>query len=390
MGNTKKTFRKMKLLFLILLLGVAYTYSLDRELQALMPKCNLSKNGRCGPTFGNTICPSGYCSKWWWCGTSALHKSTHQAKYDAKPGCAAKKPAPKCNVSKNGRCGPKYGKTICPAGYCSKWAWCGTSALHKSTHQAAYDAKPACAAKKVVKKAKIAIKKPKVMIKKPKVKITKKIVLKKGAKKVVKKAAAKKVVKKAAAKKVMKKLAKKGAAKKVVKKAAKKVVKKAAAKKVVKKVAPKLKIAKKITLKKVGGKGSLPPKKLPKLKITKKMVVHKKIHMVGGPGSLPPKKLPKLKIAKKVVHKKVAKKVGKKVTKKVHVHVKATKPAKHTKVTKVTRKVGDTITTHVYTVQEEITEVIVPVEEIITVETHRLVTIHTIIDDTSKRIKKAI
>merc|ERR1711881_748920 len=121
MGNTKKTFRKMKLLFLILLLGVAYTYSLDRELQALMPKCNLSKNGRCGPTFGKTICPSGYCSKWWWCGTSALHKSTHQAAYDAKPGCAAKKPAPKCNLSKNGRCGPKYGNTICPAGYCSKW-----------------------------------------------------------------------------------------------------------------------------------------------------------------------------------------------------------------------------------------------------------------------------
>merc|ERR1711898_83275 len=51
-------------------------------------KCNLSKNGRCGPKFGNTICPSGYCSKWWWCGTSALHKSTHQVKYDAKPACA--------------------------------------------------------------------------------------------------------------------------------------------------------------------------------------------------------------------------------------------------------------------------------------------------------------
>merc|ERR1711881_770025 len=156
MGNTKKTFRKMKLLFLILLLGVAYTYSLDRELQALMPKCNLSKNGRCGPSYGNTICPSGYCSQWWWCGTSALHKSTHQAKYDAKPACAAKKAvkkaAPKCNLSKNGRCGPKYGNTICPSGYCSKWWWCGTSALHKSTHQAKYDAKPTCAAKKAVKK----------------------------------------------------------------------------------------------------------------------------------------------------------------------------------------------------------------------------------------------
>merc|ERR1711988_1178900 len=207
MGKLKKTYTKMKLLFLILLLGVVYTNSLDRELQALMPKkCNLSKNGRCGPQFGSTICPSGYCSKWWWCGTSALHKSTHQAKYDAKPACAAKKAvkkvvkkaaakkvvkkaakkvvkpkvkkaakkkaaakkvvkkaakkvvkklppkkpkvkvtvhktalkkkaAPKCNLSKNGRCGPKYGNTICPSGYCSKWWWCGTSALHKSTHQ---------------------------------------------------------------------------------------------------------------------------------------------------------------------------------------------------------------------------------------------------------------
>merc|ERR1740139_1870166 len=58
----------------------------------------------------------------------------------------------KCNVSKNGRCGPKYGNTICPAGYCSKWWWCGTSALHKSTHQVAFDAKKACSAKKTVKK----------------------------------------------------------------------------------------------------------------------------------------------------------------------------------------------------------------------------------------------
>merc|ERR1712164_8705 len=134
--------------------------------------------GRCGPKFGNTICPSGYCSKWWWCGTSALHKSTHQAKYDAKPACAAKKAvkkvvkkaakkvvkkvAAKCNLSKNGRCGPKFGNTICPSGYCSKWWWCGTSALHKSTHQAKYDAKPACAAaKKVVKKVAVKVtKKP--------------------------------------------------------------------------------------------------------------------------------------------------------------------------------------------------------------------------------------
>merc|ERR1712137_1046915 len=81
--------------------------------------------------------------------------------------------------------------------------------------------------------------------------------------------------------------------------------------------------------------------------------------------------------------------MGKKVAKKVHVKVKATKPAKHTKVTKVTRKAGDSLTTHVYTIQEEITEVIVPVEEIITVETTRLTTINTIIEDTGRRVKKA-
>merc|ERR1711881_138066 len=61
------------------------------------PKCNLSKNGRCGPKYGNTICPAGYCSKWWWCGTSKLHKSTQQPKYNARSGCkkvAAKAPKP--------------------------------------------------------------------------------------------------------------------------------------------------------------------------------------------------------------------------------------------------------------------------------------------------------
>merc|ERR1711976_811775 len=85
---------------------------------------------------------------------------------------------------------------------------------------------------------------------------------------------------------------------------------------------------------------------------------------------------PKLKIHKKITVKK-PKVVGKKTVTpktKVHVkvHVKATKPAKHTKVTKVTHKVGDTITTTIYTVEEHITEVQVPVEEIITVQMHRL------------------
>merc|ERR1712080_216599 len=50
--------------------------------------CSLkvSKNGRCGAAFGNTRCANAgvYCSKWNWCGTSALHKKTHQPKYDGR------------------------------------------------------------------------------------------------------------------------------------------------------------------------------------------------------------------------------------------------------------------------------------------------------------------
>merc|ERR1712216_204055 len=34
-----------------------------------------SKPGRCGPKFGNTMCVSGYCSQWSWCGFSRLHKN---------------------------------------------------------------------------------------------------------------------------------------------------------------------------------------------------------------------------------------------------------------------------------------------------------------------------
>merc|ERR1711881_44537 len=50
--------------------------------------CSLkvSKNGRCGKAFGNTRCTKAgvFCSKWNWCGTSALHKKTHQPKYDGR------------------------------------------------------------------------------------------------------------------------------------------------------------------------------------------------------------------------------------------------------------------------------------------------------------------
>merc|ERR1711904_176879 len=38
----------------------------------------MSRNGRCGKAFGSTICKNSYCSRWNWCGLSALHKSTQQ------------------------------------------------------------------------------------------------------------------------------------------------------------------------------------------------------------------------------------------------------------------------------------------------------------------------
>merc|ERR1719379_1428743 len=83
-------------------------------------------------------------------------------------------PSCKLAISKNGRCGKAFGNTRCAGGFCSKWNWCGTSALHKKTHQAMYDGRNC--AKKVVKKVKVTLKK-----KAPKKKVVKK------AKKVVKK-----------------------------------------------------------------------------------------------------------------------------------------------------------------------------------------------------------
>ena len=113
------------------------------------PSCNLSKNGRCGKEYGKTICASGFCSQWGWCGTGAAHKRNHQAAYSATA-CKDKKPS--CNLSKNGRCGKEYGKTICASGFCSQWGWCGTGAAHKRNHQAAYSA-TACKKEAPVKSA---------------------------------------------------------------------------------------------------------------------------------------------------------------------------------------------------------------------------------------------
>merc|ERR1711975_154009 len=120
--------------------------------------------------------------------------------YDARKCPAAKKPSPKkpavkptkkvgacaLKVSKNGRCGKAFGNTRCGARgvFCSKWNWCGTSALHKRTHQAKYDGRNC--GKRVVKKTlklKVKAKKAKKVVKKAK-KVVKKAKKAKKAKKV--------------------------------------------------------------------------------------------------------------------------------------------------------------------------------------------------------------
>merc|ERR1711874_385064 len=99
MGKTKEIFCEMKSFILIIcLIGIACSQAVVKP----KTKCHtISKNGRCGKSFKNTQCAIGFCSKWNWCGTSSLHKKTHQLEFDAKPACSAKaKPVKKAVVSK--------------------------------------------------------------------------------------------------------------------------------------------------------------------------------------------------------------------------------------------------------------------------------------------------
>merc|ERR1712139_326229 len=230
MGNLSKSRTMMKLTIALVLIATVFAQAPVKP----HPNCAraVSKNGRCGTKFGNTRCAGGYCSKWNWCGSSALHKKTHQAKFDAVK-CPSKKPvAPKKNVgcslkvSKNGRCGKRFGNTRCArvGTYCSRWNWCGASKLHKKTQQKRFNGRN-CGGKKLKIKVRV-VKKPKKVVKKAKkvVKKAKKAVKKAKKAKKAKKVLKVKVVKKA--KKVVKKAKKAKKAKKVVKKA-KKVVKKA-------------------------------------------------------------------------------------------------------------------------------------------------------------------
>merc|ERR1712093_661610 len=86
MGKTLLNFLFVRMnkafLLLLLLVGVALSQAVVRRSKT---DCRLkvSKNGRCGPKKGNTRCPSGYCSRWGWCGTSRNHKRGAQLKYSA-------------------------------------------------------------------------------------------------------------------------------------------------------------------------------------------------------------------------------------------------------------------------------------------------------------------
>ena len=270
---------------LILGLAVGSIYAdTTRTLQAIVkkPSCNLSTNGRCGASYANTVCPTKqYCSKWNWCGATSQYKSTQQAKFSNGGACKAlaAKPAAKCNLSKNGRCGPSYGNTVCLSGtYCSKWNWCGAQALYKSTQQKKFSNGGACKTSKTATKKPVKItKKVKVSVKKP---IVKKVKVTKKVKVSVKKPIVKKV-------KVTKKV--------------KVSVKKPIVKKVTKVAAPKkMVMAKKVKM--VGGKGSLPPMKLPKLKAPKaKKMMAKSVKLGGNRSSLPPmKKVLKKKVTVKI------------------------------------------------------------------------------------------
>merc|ERR1712072_1133563 len=293
---------KMKtFLLLILVLGVCHT-TVSRELQAPVQKkpakagsCNLSKNGRCGVPFGNTRCVWGFCSKWNWCGTTAKHKATHQPAFDASPHCTKKaaKKQPKCNLSKDGKCGKAHGGTICPVGWCNKAGTCGTDKMHKAEAQRDFSASKLCSAKAHAKR---------------KVKKAKKKAAKKVAKKAHKMAKNVEKVNKPALK-----------AKKVVKaKIAIKKVAKAHKPKIIGKhtTTPKKPVVHiKVHKPKIIGKHTITPKKT---------VVHIKVHKpkIIGKHTMKPKK--------PVVHIKVHKPkiIGKHTTtpKKPVVHIKVHKP----------------------------------------------------------------
>merc|ERR1712139_205412 len=161
MGNLLK-FRKNrpkmnKFAFILAILSVSVMLTM---VQSAHPGCKyaVAKKGRCGAKF-RARCPlKQSCSKWGWCGTSALHKKTAQKLFNGRRCKAVKKRVAqenqedhqkgkkvvkkgkfsrwcKLRVTKNGRCGRKFKNTRCASRgqYCSRWGWCGRSSLHRRT-----------------------------------------------------------------------------------------------------------------------------------------------------------------------------------------------------------------------------------------------------------------
>jgi len=100
----------------------------------------ISTDGRCGPDFGDTSCPSGRCcSKYGFCGTSADHCNQNclqeygscTGNGDANSNIIASYSIPNIPISTNGRCGVINGGTACPPGQCcSKYGYCGNTSIY--------------------------------------------------------------------------------------------------------------------------------------------------------------------------------------------------------------------------------------------------------------------
>merc|ERR1712139_229841 len=180
MGNLLK-FRKNrpkmnKFAFILAILSVSVMLTM---VQSAHPGCKyaVAKKGRCGAKF-RARCPlKQSCSKWGWCGTSALHKKTAQKLFNGRRCKTTKKVKKvvkkgkfsrwcKLRVTKNGRCGRKFKNTrrASRGQYCSRWGWCGRSSLHRRTSTKRFNGRRCGKVVKRTVRRKKAIKKGKKMV----------------------------------------------------------------------------------------------------------------------------------------------------------------------------------------------------------------------------------
>lgn len=89
------------------------------------------EDGRCGPDFGNAKCPRGlYCSQYGWCGNTPYHRTTESRCQGNEeiPTTPAPPAILECSAKPRGdcRCGPEWGNAMCPKGLCcSAHGYCG-------------------------------------------------------------------------------------------------------------------------------------------------------------------------------------------------------------------------------------------------------------------------